>query len=139
MRVCVCVCVCVRIQPTDGVNLSVADGTDSAGMKDDDGGDEDEDDDDDDAMSGGGAESPAVARGATTTSSSSSSRRRRRRRRGATVQALSALCRCLVRRHLASDGRVGGGGGGLLGAVAHLPLPPALQRFLLLDELDAVH
>ena len=129
-----CVCVCVRIQPTDGVNLSVADRTDSAGMKDDDGGDE-EDDDDDDAMSGGGAESPAVARGATTTSSSSS---RRRRRRGATVQALSALCRCLVRRHLASDGRVGGGGG-LLGAVAHLPLPPALQRFLLLDELDAVH
>jgi len=125
----------VRIQPTDGVNLSVADRTDSAGMKDDDGGDE-EDDDDDDAMSGGGAESPAVARGATTTSSSSS-----RRRRGATVQALSALCRCLVRRHLASDGRVGGGGGGggLLGAVAHLPLPPALQRFLLLDELDAVH
>ena len=123
---------CVRIQPTDGVNLSVADRTDSAGMKDDDGGDED--DDDDDAMSGGGAESPAVARGATTSSSSSS-----RRRRGATVQALSALCRCLVRRHLASDGRVGGGGGGLLGAVAHLPLPPALQRFLLLDELDAVH
>ena len=126
---------CVRIQPTDGVNLSVADRTDSAGMKDDDGGDED---DDDDAMSGGGAESPAVARGATTTGSSSS-----RRRRGATVQALSALCRCLVRRHLASDGRVGGGGGGggggLLGAVAHLPLPPALQRFLLLDELDAVH
>ena len=135
MRVCACVCVCVRIQPTDGVNLSVADRTDSAGMKDDDGGDED---DDDDAMSGGGAESPAVARGATTTSSSS---RRRRRRRGATVQALSALCRCLVRRHLASDGRVGGGGGGggLLGAVAHLPLPPALQRFMLLDELDAVH
>jgi len=128
----------VRIQPTDGVNLSVADRTDSAGMKDDDGGDEEDDDDDDDAMSGGGAESPAVARGATTTSSSSS---RRRRRRGATVQALSALCRCLVRRHLASDGRVGGGGGGggLLGAVAHLPLPPALQRFLLLDELDAVH
>jgi len=126
----------VRIQPTDGVNLSVADRTDSAGMKDDDGGDED---DDDDAMSGGGAESPAVARGATTTGSSSS-----RRRRGATVQALSALCRCLVRRHLASDGRVGGGGGGgggggLLCAVAHLPLPPALQRFLLLDELDAVH
>ena len=128
-----CVCVCVRIQPTDGVNLSVADRTDSAGMKDDDGGDED-DDDDDDAMSGGGAESPAVARGAITTTSSSS----RRRRRGATVQALSALCRCLVRRHLASDSRVGGGGG-LLGAVAHLPLPPALQRFLLLDELDAVH
>ena len=48
---------------------------------------------------------------------------------------LMHACRRRLRRHLVNAGRVVG----LLSAVAYLPLPPTLQRFLLLDELDTVH
>jgi len=54
---------------------------------------------------------------------------------GPSLQPLTHACRCRLRRHLVTTGRVVG----LLSAVAYLPLPPALQRFLLLDELDTVH
>ena len=47
---------------------------------------------------------------------------------------LSQLCRSQLRRHLVTVCRVGA----LLIAVNCLPLPPTLQRFLLLDELDSV-
>jgi len=48
---------------------------------------------------------------------------------------LTQVCRCRLRHHLLTTAKRSG----LLKAVNDLPLPSALQRFLLLEELNAIY